>query len=79
MRMKRSEPYGPYDQPYGHLIEPKGAVWSRMEALSELDAHMRACQRVQSTSFHKYIYLVLITGCGIILLHKNQLLRRLKP
>jgi hypothetical protein len=48
---------------------------SRMEALSDLHAHICACKRMPSTSVHEYIYLALTTGCVIILLHKNQLLR----
>jgi hypothetical protein len=50
-----------------------------MEALSDLHAHIRGCKRDSSTSFHQYIYLALTTGCVMIMLHKNQLLRWLKP
>jgi hypothetical protein len=50
-----------------------------MEALSDLHARIRACKRMPSAPVHEYIYLALTTGNAIILLHKNQLLRWLKP
>jgi hypothetical protein len=31
MRMERIVPYVPYDQPYGRMIEPYGAVWRRLQ------------------------------------------------
>jgi hypothetical protein len=73
----RIEPYVPHDEPSGRMIEPYGAVC--MKARTELHAHTRAFKRMQSTSFHQYIYLALITSSGITMLHKNQLLRWLKP